>query len=147
MLSKQTDVLESLSNFKTAGHGNIILGIEKGISQTIKTIGTTGELLFKTIFSGVGEDIPCKVLNSHLPKDVEGLFIELNFRNKKWLLFGGYIPKKERISQFISNISNRMNKYTSNYDNIIILGDFKWDFNIKEKNYMNFVRYITLKIL
>jgi len=44
LLSKQTDNLESLLNFKTTGHGNIVLGIAKGISQTIKTIGKTGLL-------------------------------------------------------------------------------------------------------
>ena len=37
--------------------------------------------------------IPSRVLtNQVFPGDVEGLFIELNFRNVKWLLFGTYHP-------------------------------------------------------
>ena len=35
------------------------------------------------------EDIPTKLLFRHsLPDDIEGMFIELNFRKSKWLLGG-----------------------------------------------------------
>ena len=38
-------------------------------------------------------DIPSKLLVKHvLPSDIEGLFIELNFRKARWLLFGIYYP-------------------------------------------------------
>ena len=41
----------------------------------------------------VREDIPSKILEKHkLPQDVEGMFVELNFRKIKWLLFGTYHP-------------------------------------------------------
>ena len=41
----------------------------------------------------VMEDIPSKILEQHkLPQDVEGMFVELNFRKIKWLLFGTYHP-------------------------------------------------------
>ena len=37
----------------------------------------------------IREDIPCKILENHnLPDDIEGLFVELNFRKSKLLLFG-----------------------------------------------------------
>ena len=39
----------------------------------------------------VREDIPSKILEKHkLPQDVEGVFVELNFRKIKWLLFETY---------------------------------------------------------
>ena len=39
------------------------------------------------------DDIPSRVLTKHVfPDDIEGLFIELNFRKAKWLLFGTYHP-------------------------------------------------------
>ena len=39
----------------------------------------------------VREDISCKKLEKHnFPHDVEGIFVELNFRKCKWLLFGTY---------------------------------------------------------
>ena len=41
----------------------------------------------------VREDIPSKILEKHkLPQDVEGMFVELNFRKIKWLLFGTHHP-------------------------------------------------------
>ena len=39
----------------------------------------------------MSEYIPSKRLNKHVfPYDMEGLFVELNFRKCKWLLFGTY---------------------------------------------------------
>ena len=36
------------------------------------------------IFIYVQEDIPCKILPDHnLPEDIEGIFLELNFRKSK----------------------------------------------------------------
>ena len=52
----------------------------------------------------IRSDIPHKILTTELPNDVEGLFIEFNLRNKKWILFAGYYPKKERILHFLNNI-------------------------------------------
>ena len=44
----------------------------------------------------VRDNIPSKLLNEFQPpKDIEGLFIELNFRNNKWLLFGSYHPPNQ----------------------------------------------------
>ena len=41
----------------------------------------------------VREDIPCKLLKSpNFPDDIEGLFIELNFRKSRLLLLGTYHP-------------------------------------------------------
>ena len=71
-------------------------------------------------------DIPCKVLKNHLPKNVEGLYIELNLRSKKWLLFGGYNPKKETISYFLDHLSKDLDKFIGRYDNLLLIGDFKF---------------------
>ena len=44
----------------------------------------------------VREDIPCKQLTKHkLPDDIEGIFIEINLRKVKWLLFGTYRPPQQ----------------------------------------------------
>ena len=72
----------------------------------------------------IREDIPCKVLKNHLPNNVEGLFVELNLRNKKWLLFGGYNPNKENISYFLNHISKDLDTLIGNYDNLLLIGDF-----------------------
>ena len=39
----------------------------------------------------IREDMPSKLLADHkLPNDIEGIFVELNLRKKKWLIFGSY---------------------------------------------------------
>ena len=41
----------------------------------------------------IREDIPSKLLADHkLIHDIEGIFVELNLRKKKWLLLGSYHP-------------------------------------------------------
>ena len=73
----------------------------------------------------VRQDIPCKQLKTHNTiGSMEGIFFEIRIRGKKWLLFGGYNPKKENISKFISYVVPILNYYIGNYDNILILGDF-----------------------
>ena len=42
----------------------------------------------------IRSDIPCKMLKTKLPKAIEGFFIELKLRNRKWLLFLRLIQKK-----------------------------------------------------
>ena len=95
----------------------------------------------------IREDITSKRLeNLPFNKDHgEGIFIELNLRKNKWLLFVGYNPKKERISQYINNVQSIMNKYINNYDNIIMMGDFNCDFNIKVNKLQEFCETYNLK--
>ena len=73
----------------------------------------------------VRSDIPCKILKCQLPNNIEGLFVELNFRKKKWVLFAGYNPKKERIFHFLENIGTSLDKFIENFDNLLLIGDFK----------------------
>ena len=41
----------------------------------------------------VREDIPSKLLSKHsFKEDIEGLFVEINFRKSKWLLGGNLSP-------------------------------------------------------
>ena len=41
----------------------------------------------------VRDGIPSKFLTKHFfPNDIEGLFVEVNFRKCKWLLLGTYHP-------------------------------------------------------
>ena len=50
----------------------------------------------------VTEDIPSKLLTKHnFPNDVEGLFVELNFRQSKWFLFGTFTHLHKMICIFL----------------------------------------------
>ena len=52
----------------------------------------------------VREDIPSKILEKYkLPQDVEGTFVELNFRKIKWLLFGVYHPSLKMTSTILKH--------------------------------------------
>ena len=79
----------------------------------------------------IRSDIPCKVLNNHdLPKNIEGIFIELYLRKNKWLLFGGYNPNKEFISNFLDFIGNSLDTYIRSYDNLLIMGDLTTEMEV-----------------
>ena len=52
------------------------------------------------------------------------MFIEINLRSHKWLLFGGYNNQKVNISSFLKEIREKLNIYTVKYGNILLLGDF-----------------------
>ena len=52
-----------------------------------RNVGGGGGMIY------IREDIPSKQLDKHVfPYDMEGLFVELNLRKCKWLLFVTYHP-------------------------------------------------------
>ena len=73
----------------------------------------------------VREDIPCKELKCQKhSKDIECIYFEINLHNNKWLLMGGYNPHKDTISQFLDDVSKKLDIHIKNYENMILLGDF-----------------------
>ena len=87
----------------------------------------------------VRDDIPSKLLSKHMfPDDpygkdnvkgpIEGVFIEINLRKTKWLLFGTYRRPKQNIQYFFRSVSKAIDIYLNIYDNFILTGDF----NIEE---------------
>ena len=72
----------------------------------------------------ISDDIPSRVLTKHVfPDDIEGLFIELNFRKAKWLLFGTYHPPTQIDSYYFNNLDKALDLY-SHYDKKLLVGDF-----------------------
>ena len=70
------------------------------------------------------DDIPSRVLTKHVfPDDIEGLFIELNFRKCKWLLFGTYHPPTQSDSYYFNNLDKALDLY-SHHDKKLLVGDF-----------------------
>ena len=71
------------------------------------------------------EDIPCRKLNiqsssSHL----EGIFLEINLRKTKWLIFGGYNYHKVNTTHFLNTLGDALDQFMTTFDNFLILGDF-----------------------
>ena len=72
----------------------------------------------------VKEQIPVKIVETKLTNDIESLFLELNFKNSKWLLIGAYRPPSQCANRFYSEINKEIEKNRSKYDNLLLLGDF-----------------------
>ena len=72
----------------------------------------------------IRDDIPSKLLDKHVfPYDMEGLFVELNFRKCKWLLFRTYhLPAQADISYF-DNLDKAFDTYSS-YEKRLLRGHF-----------------------
>ena len=76
------------------------------------------------VINYVRGDIPSKILEKHkLPHDIEGIFIELNFRKVKWLLFGTYQLPSQNDQYYFEALDKALDCYSS-YDRIVLKGDF-----------------------
>ena len=71
----------------------------------------------------VREDIHSKsLLTENAP--IEGFYIEINLRKKKWLICGSYNPHRTTIDSHMDSLSKNLALYSSTYKNYIVLGDF-----------------------
>ena len=99
----------------------------------------------------VREDIPSKLLSKHnFTQYVEGLFVEINLRKTKLLLFGGYRSEHPKYglskSDFLEQLRFGLDKYSS-YEKILIAGDLNIDYKeeileefLFEQNMKNLVK-------
>ena len=54
---------------------------------------------------------------------IEGFFIELNLRKKKWLSCCTYNPNHSFMSDHLSTIGNNIDLQLENYENFLLMGD------------------------
>ena len=72
----------------------------------------------------VREDIPSKILRKHFfPNDIEGVFVEIDFRKSKWLLCGTHHPPEHSDQYYFDNIDKALDVYCQ-YQKIMLVGDF-----------------------
>ena len=72
----------------------------------------------------IRDDIPSRMLTKHVfPDDIEGLFIELNFRKAKWLPFGTYHPLTQNDLYYFNNLDKALDLYSHYYKKLLV-GDF-----------------------
>ena len=70
----------------------------------------------------VRKDIPAKLLSVEtLP--TESFYVEINLR-KKWLVSCSFNPHRDNLSNHLKAISKSLDLCLSQYDNIIIVGNF-----------------------
>ena len=76
----------------------------------------------------IRDDIPARLLSNS--NKTESIFVETNFRKKKWLICASYNPHKSNISNHhLHHLSKGLDNYIGNYDNILLLGDFNSEFS------------------
>ena len=72
--------------------------------------------------------IPSKPLKDlKIPHDIEGIFVQLNLRKNKWLLFGSYHPPSQSDEYFFNHVQNGLDIYSKFYDKYMLVGDFNAD--------------------
>ena len=69
------------------------------------------------------EYIPSKLLlTENAP--IEGFYIAINLRKKKWLICGSYNPHRTTIDSNMDSLSKDVALFSSTYENYIVLSDF-----------------------
>ena len=72
----------------------------------------------------IREDIPSRQLSKHnFNKHIEGMFIEINLRKTRWLLFGTYHPPSQSDKEYFEQVGLALDVY-SDYGKFLLTGDF-----------------------
>ena len=94
----------------------------------------------------VRDDIPSREITTpNIDISIEGIFLEINLRKSKWLLFGGYNHNKLNIDNFLSKLGLILDQNMCKFDNLLLLGDFNSE--IKEKSMSEFCDIYNLQNL
>ena len=73
----------------------------------------------------VRDDVPNKQLTKHkLPEDIESIFVEVNLRKTKWLIFGGYRPPRQSVEYFFNHVGFALDTYKQRHEKFLFAGDF-----------------------
>ena len=76
----------------------------------------------------IKENIPSKLLTKlTIPSNLQILPIEVNLRKTKWLILPIYKPPSTTENYFLDHMNRLIEYYTSEYDNILTLGDFNME--------------------
>ena len=93
----------------------------------------------------ITEDIPSKVLRKHLfPNDMEGIFVEINFRESRWLLCSTYHFPSQSVQHYFDNIDKALDVYCQ-YEKVVVLVEGDFNAQIGEKCFDDFLFQHELK--
>ena len=67
------------------------------------------------------------LINLKISENLEGVFVELNFRRKKWLVCCSYNPQKLNITKHPDVTGKNLDLYSSRYENYLLLGGFNYE--------------------
>ena len=73
-------------------------------------------------------NITSKLLKiENLPSDIEAIFIEMNIKSKKYLLYCTYNPNKSLIENHLRQLQKQLEAFSERYEHFLIMGDFNAD--------------------
>ena len=75
----------------------------------------------------VREDTSFEFLSAE-SKPLEGMYIELDFCRKKWLLSCSYNPNENNIMSHLNALRRDLYLYCAPYERLILLGDFNVEY-------------------
>ena len=78
-------------------------------------------------------------------KPIEGFYVEINLRSDKWLINYSYNPYKNMLGNHLRALSEKLDIYSTSYDNFISLGDF--NIEMEEQQIKDFCDNYSLKSL
>ena len=56
---------------------------------------------------------------------MEAIFVEINLTKRKWLLGCSCNPHKSEIENHLNKIKVSIDSFSSKYENLLLMGDFK----------------------
>ena len=76
---------------------------------------------------------------------VESFYVEINFRNKKYLISCSYNPQKIMVSNHLATLEKFLDLHSLKYEKVLILGDF--NVGVNEQYMQSFCETYDLKSL
>ena len=76
---------------------------------------------------------------------LKGIFYRDKFESNKWLLGCSYNPHQDKITPHLGNISTALDKLSTDYENVILLGDFNVE--VDGKSLSNLMSVHSIKTL
>ena len=94
----------------------------------------------------INENIPCKLVNDQIiPSDIEMIMFEFLVRTRKWLCIGLYKSPSQNENYFLDILSKVLSKQISQYENVMLIGDF--NLTVNKKNLRVFMNTFNLDSL
>ena len=92
----------------------------------------------------VRENILAKLIFTEV-SPIEGFYVEINLRKQKWFICCCYNPNKHNISKHIEALNKSIDLFSSNYENVLLMGDFNAGFeNAVLKDFCNLYNLANL---
>ena len=83
----------------------------------------------------IRDDIPSKLLKQFEgDSEFETIMVEIRLYQTKWLIGACYNPHKRNIDKFLEKLSTALAEYCSQYENLILLGDFNSEMTANAMN-------------